>query len=309
MDPELAAAGALLRERGLLAASPMTAPIAEARASSDRVSAFLGEGIAPLHDERTLTLPGGIRARLYRPDGVVAPPLLVYAHGGSFTVGSLAGWDHMLRELVRASGVAALHIDYRMMPEHRFPAAHDDMLAGFHWAAAHAAELGVNGARLALGGDSAGANLALGAALALRDAGGRQPRALLLHYGAYSTDTSSASWQRLGRNAAGLSIASAEWMWANYLTAPEQRDDWRASPLLAPMGGLPPCLLTIGELDPLLDQNLDLAAKLDAAGVRWRLHRYAGLNHGFIRYARLVGAVRRCLTETATDLAEELRHG
>src|SRR4051812_15086321 len=218
MDPELAAAAALLRERGIVAASPMTAPIAEARASLDRISAVLAEGSLPLRQERTLTLPGGLRARLYHPDAAAGPPpLLVYAHGGSFAVGSLDGWDHVMRDLVRLSGAAALHVDYRLMPEHRFPAAHEDMLAAFRFAAAHAAELGVDGARLALGGDSAGANLALGAAVALRDADGPRSCFLLLHYGAYDTDTSSPSWQRFGQGNAGLSVASAEWLWANYL--------------------------------------------------------------------------------------------
>ena len=309
MDPELAAAAALLRERGLLAASPMTAPIGEARASLDRISAFLADGDSPLREERTLALPGGLRARLYRPDGTARPPLLVYAHGGSFAVGSLDGWDHVLRDLVRRSGWAALHVDYRLMPEHRFPAAHEDMVAAFRWAAANADALGIDGARLALGGDSAGANLALGAALALRDAGGPAPCVLLLHYGAYDTDTTSASWQRFGQGAAGLSVASAEWLWENYLTDPAQRRDWRAAPLLAEMRGLPPALLTIGTLDPLLDQNEALAAKLTAAGVPCRLLRYEGLNHGFIRYGRLVAAVRRCLDDSAALLQEHAHAG
>ncbi|MDO9707131.1 alpha/beta hydrolase [Paracraurococcus lichenis] len=307
MDPELAAAAALLRERGLVAASPVTAPIAEARAALDRISAFLAKGSEPLREEHTLTLPGGLRARLYRPDAAHAPvPLLVYAHGGSFAVGSLDGWDHVLRDIVRGSGCAALHLDYRLLPEHRFPAAHEDMVAGFRWAAANACEFGIDPGRLALGGDSAGANLALGAALALRDAGGPRPRFLLLHYGAYDTETDSASWQRFGQGAAGLSIASAEWLWANYLTDPAQRRDWRAAPLLADLRGLPPALLTIGTLDPLLDQNEALAARLAEAGIPCRLLRCEGLNHGFIRYGRLVSAVRRCLAESAAALGAAL---
>ena len=307
MDAELAAASAMLRDRGLVAVSPVSAPIAEARAATDRISAVIAEGSRPLRDERTVALPAGLRARLYRPDDAAGPvPLLVYAHGGSFAVGSLDGWDHVMRDLVRLSGVAALHVDYRLMPEHRFPAAHEDMLAAFRFAGARAAELGVDGRRLALGGDSAGANLALGAAIALRDAGGPQPRFLMLHYGAYDTETASPSWQRFGQGAAGLSVASAEWLWANYLTNPAQRRDWRAAPLLAPVHGLPPALLTIGTLDPLLDQNEALANRLGAAGVTCRLQRYEGLNHGFIRYGRLVTSVERCLRDSAAALGSAL---
>ncbi|MBV8169721.1 MAG: alpha/beta hydrolase fold domain-containing protein, partial [Alphaproteobacteria bacterium] len=125
IDPETVAAGAALKARGLVAPSPLTASPAELRAAQVRASAFLGEGSVKLADERDLQLGGPrgpIPCRLYRPDGVAKPPLLVYAHGGSFVIGALDGWDAMLRTLVRASGVAVLSVDYRLAPEHKFPA-------------------------------------------------------------------------------------------------------------------------------------------------------------------------------------------
>ncbi len=308
LDPEHAAVGEALRERGLLPVSPMAAPIAEARAAIDRISAFLGEGSAPIPGERDLAVPGPrgpVRCRLY-PAAAEGAPLLLYALGGSFAVGGLDAWDHVLRDLVRQSGAAALHVDYRMIPEHRFPAAPEDMLAAARWAVAQGGTLGVDPARVALGGDSAGANLALGAAQALRDAGGARPRFLLLHYGAYSTDHDGPSWRRFGGGEHGLSRASAAWMWENYLTAPEQRRDPRAAPLLGEMRGLPPALLTIGSHDPLLDEQHALAAKLRAAGVPCRLIEYPGLTHGFIRQARLVGKVRQAIADGAAALREAL---
>jgi acetyl esterase len=312
IDPELVAAGALLRERGLVALNPAAAPLGEARAALARISAFLNEGSVPLGDERDLRIPSpghDIPGRLYRPDGVARPPLLVYAHGGSFALGDLDGWDGALRALVRASGVAILHVDYRLAPEHRFPAAFDDMLAAIRHAAREGTALGIDPQRLAAGGDSAGANLALGAAVALRDAGASPLRFLLLHYGAYSTDGDSPSWQRFGSGAYVLSRAQLDWVWSTYLADPGQKTDWRVAPLLAPLAGLPPAHLAIGTLDPLIDDNERLAAGLAAAGVPCRLVRYDGLVHGYIRYGRLVASVRRAIADSAAALRAALVNG
>src|SRR5438132_5932908 len=175
IDPELVAAGKLLQSRGLVAPDRTQAPLSAVRAAVDRIGAFLGEGSLPLERERDLALPGPhgpVPCRLYLPDDAERPPpLLVFAHGGGFVLGSIPSWDAMLRELVRQSGVAALSVDYRLSPEHRFPVAFDEMIAMIRLAASEGAGLGIDPARLAVGGDSAGGNLALAAALALRDAG------------------------------------------------------------------------------------------------------------------------------------------
>ena len=241
IDPELVAAGQLLQSRGLVAPDRTQAPLSEVRAAVDRIGAFLGEGSVPLQRERDLTLPGPhgqVPCRLYLPDDAEKPPLIVYAHGGGFMQGSLPSWDAMLRELVRQSGVAALSVDYRLSPEHRFPVAFDEMVAMIRLAAREGAGLGIDPARLAVGGDSAGANLALAAALALRDAGERALGFMLLIYGVYSTDSESPSWQRFGRGA-GLSQTQMRWIWETYLEQPEQQRDWRAAPMLADLAGLP----------------------------------------------------------------------
>jgi len=297
LDAEAVALAGLLRAKGLVAQSPMTAPIAEARASLDRIAAFLGEGSAPLPGEQELSA-GGVRARFY--PAAHGAPVLVYAHGGSFTVGSLDAWDALMREMVRLSGLAMLHVDYRMFPEHRFPAAPEDMLAAAQWVRAQ-------GWRYALGGDSAGANLALGAAQALRDAGGPQPGCLLLHYGAYDTDCDSPSWQRHGGGESGLSRASAAWLWENYLRGPADRLDPRAAPLRGALPGLPPVFLSIGTHDPLFDQQLALHAALHAARVPVRLTIAAGMPHGFIRQGRFVRKARAVVEESARWLAGEMR--
>jgi len=307
VDPELLAAGQLLQKHGLLAPDRTQASLSDVRAAVDRIGAFLGEGSVPLQRERDLQLPGPhgqVPCRLYLPDNADRPPLLVYAHGGGFMQGSLPSWDAMLRELVRQSGVAALSVDYKLSPEYRFPVAFEEIVAMIRLAAQEGAGLGIDPARLAVGGDSAGGNLALAAALALRDAGEHGLSFMLLIYGVYSTDTESQSWQRFGRGA-GLSQTQMRWIWETYLERPEQQSDWRAAPSLGNLKGLPAAHLIVGALDPLLDDSHRLAARLKDAGVPCDLKVYEGLNHGFIRYGRLIAAARRAVS----DCAAALRHG
>src|SRR5947208_1315255 len=262
IDPELVAAGRLLQSRGLVTPDRTQAPLSEVRAAVDRIGAFLGEGSVPLQHERDLTRPGPhgqVPCRLYLPDNAEKPPLIVYAHGGGFMQGSLPSWDAMLRELVRQSGVAALSVDYRLSPEHRFPVAFDEMVAIVRLAAREGSGFGIDPSRLAVGGDSAGANLALGAALAMRDAGETALEMQLLIYGVYTTDCGSPSWQRFGQGA-GLSIAGMEWAWETYLGQQAHYRDWRAAPYSADLTGIPPAYLIVGNLDPLLDDSSKLEA-------------------------------------------------
>src|SRR5438552_12134991 len=295
IDPELIAAGQLLQSRGLVAPDRTQASLSEVRAATDRIGAFLGEGSVPLQRERDLSLPGPhgqVPCRLYLPDSVERPPLIVYAHGGGFMQRSLPSWDHFLRDLVRQSGVAALSVDYELSPEVKCRVACDEMVAMTRLAAREGAGLGIDPTRLALGGDSAGANLALAAALAMRDAGERALRFQLLIYGCFSTDCDSPSWRRFGQGA-GLSQTQMRWIWETYLERPGQKQDWRAAPIMADLKGVAPAHLIVGSLNPLLDDSNDLAAKLKTAGVPCQLTIYQGINHGFIRYGRLIATARR----------------
>ena len=280
IDPELVAAGQLLQSRGLVAPDRTQAPLSEVRAAVDRIGAFLGEGSVPLRRERDLSLPGPhgqVPCRLYLPDNAERPPLMVYAHGGGFMQGSLPSWDAMLRELVRQSGVAALSVDYRRSPEHRFPVAFEEMVATVRLARREGWMHGL---------------------LILQVL-------MLLIYGCFSTNTESESWQRFGRGA-GLSQTQMRWIWETYLERPEQQNDWRAAPALADLSGLPPAHLIVGSLDPLLDDSRRLAARLKEAGVSCELKVYEGLNHGFIRYGRLISAARRAFSDCATALSNAL---
>src|SRR3954447_14287781 len=146
IDPELVSAGQLLQSRGLVAPDRTQASLSEVRAATDRIGGFLGEGSVPLQRERDLSLPGPhgqVPCRLYMPDNVKNPPLMVYAHGGGFMQGSLPSWDHVLRDLVRQSGVAALSVDYKLSPEVKFPVAYEEMLAMTRLAAREGTGLGI----------------------------------------------------------------------------------------------------------------------------------------------------------------------
>jgi acetyl esterase len=222
--------------------------------------------------------------------------------------GSLGSWDAMLRELVRQSGVAALSVDYKLSPEHRFPKAFEEMVAVTRLAAREGSDLGIDPDRLALGGDSAGGNLALAAAMALRDEGVHAVRFMLLIYGVYSSDSESPSWQRFGQGA-GLSQTQMRWIWETYLEKPEQQQDWRAAPIVGNLKGLPPAHLIVGSLDPLLDDSHRLAAAFEQAGVPHSLKVYDGISHGFIRYGRLIGASRRAASECAAALRQGMFAG
>lgn len=309
LDAGLAAFAETLKARGLRPLNPASAPLADCRAMQARIAAVLNEGSLPLARERDVAIPragGAIPCRLYLPDGVTRPPLILYAHGGSFALGTLNAWDGVLRELTRASGVAVLSVDYRLAPEHRFPAGFDDVLTAVRFAAREGAALGIDSSRLAVGGDSAGGNLALAAAVALRDAGASPLRFMLLVYGVYSTENTTPSWATLGTGNYGLCAAQMDWIWATYLNTPREKNDVRVAPLSAEMSGLPPAHLTVGALDPLIDDSRALAQRLAAANVAHTLKVYAGLTHGFIRSGPYSEAAKRAVSDCAGALAHAL---
>jgi acetyl esterase len=304
VDPELIAAGKLLQDKGFVAPDRTVAPLSEVRAAQDRIGAFLGLDSVRLQSERDVMLPGphgDVPCRFYYPEGAVNPPCLVYLHGGGFMQGSLNSWDHFLRDIVRQSDVAVMSVDYRLSPEYKFPVAFDETLAMVRLIAKSGADQGIDPRRLAIGGDSAGANLALAAALALRDAGERLLSFQLLIYGVYSAEVESPSWQRFGQGA-GLSQTQFRWILETYLENPQQAADWRVAPILADLKGLPPAHLIVGSLDPLLDDSNNLHAKLKEAGVPANLTVYQGINHGFIRYARLIRTARNAVADCAAAL-------
>jgi acetyl esterase len=247
--------------------------------------------------------------RIYRPlsaDGRRPLAAVVYLHGGGWVTCDLDTHDRLCRTLANRSGAAVIAVDYRRAPEHPFPAAVDDGLAALDWTRAHAADLGVDLARLAVAGDSAGGNLAAVIARRDRDGGGAPPLALqvlLLPVTDAAMDTPSYT-----ENADGfyLTHAAMRWYWDHYLGGADPLHP-DASPLRASdLRGLPPALVVTAEYDPLRDEGEAYAERLRTAGVRVRFRRYEGMVHGFIRWGAAVDAATAALDEVGRGIGEAL---
>lgn len=245
----------------------------------------------------------GVPVRLYDPLPHGRAGLMIFLHGGGWTVGDLDLEDAAIRRMAASGRIRILSVDYRLAPEHPYPAALNDIEAVLHWATSDPADLAIDGDRIALGGTSAGANLALGAALRQRDRGGPMPCFLMLLYGAYSGDTQSLTYTVFGDGRFGLPRAAMDWFWASYAGPDAGARPVYAAPLRADLAGLPPVFVNHAELDVLRDDTVLLAERLAAAGVAVEHRGYAGAVHGFTQYAKGSALARRALDEAAAAVA------
>jgi acetyl esterase len=280
-----------------------TLPPPEARARRRRLTAVYAGKPTPVGAVTDLALDGPVvlRARHYAPAELGDPhPLLVYYHGGGFTYGDLETHDGVCRILCRHAGAHVLAIDYRLAPEHPFPAAVEDARAALRWAFAHASDLGADPARVGVGGDSAGGNLAaVVAQLATRD-GGPPPVLQLLIYPATDFSRRRRSRELFGEGFL-LTNSEMDWFDTNYL-GPERTSarDPRASPLLAEdLSGLAPAFVVTAAFDPLRDEGEEYAGALEAAGTPVALRRFPGFIHAFIAGAGVSRTARDALIEIA----------
>jgi len=313
LDPDVRA---FVREMGAAwARHPDLAsvPPAEARRIAELVRApwtLGGPQMHAIHERHLVTAAGGVRVRVYDPGPEGAKPALVYLHGGGWTLFSIDTHDRLMREVAARAGVAVLGVDYALSPEHRHPVALRQVVEVVRLARARAAELGIDGERLALGGDSAGANLAVAACLVARDAGEPAPaRALMLNYGVFDRVSSPAARDRFGGPGYMLGAGEMEWFWRNYLRDERDGDDPLVSPLRADLAGLPPALLVVPECDLLAEQSLAMAERLRAAGVQATLALYRGATHSFLEAVSIAPLADRALAESSRWLAAALGRG
>lgn len=236
-------------------------------------------------EERTAPVPaGGIRLRFYWPEAPASAPVpaIAYYHGGGHVIGSLDTHDLIARNLCSGAGALVASVDYRMGPEHKFPAAVEDSFAALEWLHENAASLGADPARLGVHGDSAGANLAAVVALLARDRGGPQLRLQSLVYPVGDYTLSGASYGKFAEGYGLLTRDSMAWFARHYLRAPADAEDWRASPLKAAnFAGVAPAVVVTAECDVLHDDGERYAAALRAAGVGVEYREYPGMIHGF----------------------------
>lgn len=310
VHPDLIRVAAMIKAAGMTVGESGS-DVQSTRAHLERLNEFVARNSVPLAEEQVFALTTNGRSvpcKLYWPDGAEQPPLLFYCHGGGFRHGTLAGWDSPLRQIVRASGVAVLSIEYALAPENPFPAAFNEVVEILRTIIADGAVSGRAVSRYAAGGDSAGANLILGASIALRDAGIDAFSYLLFLYGVFSKNLATASWRRFsGYGGQALTVDSMSSYWREYLSRDET--DWRVQPLHAELAGLPMTRIVVGELDPLLDDNKLLARQLEAAGVRASLHILPGIVHGVMRFNELAPVVRSILDHEAALLRAALVDG
>jgi acetyl esterase len=234
-------------------------------------------------ENRTIPGPAGpIPVRLYWPDAAGKVPAIAYYHGGGHVIGSLDTHDLIARNLCHGVGALICSVDYRMGPEHKFPAAVDDSVAALEWLRANAASLGADPDRLGVHGDSAGANLAAVVALMARDKGGPKLRLQSLVYPVADYTLSAPSYEKYATGYGLLTRAAMQYFQQHYLRSPADAGDWRASPIKAPnLAGVAPAIVVTAECDVLHDDGVNYAEALRRAGVDVEYREYPGMIHAF----------------------------
>jgi len=306
LHPQARALLDLMTERGVPATHTLSP--AEARALYRERRSFTQPAPPPVALTRDCVADGPhgpIPLRLYRALGSApsaALPVLVYFHGGGWVIGDLDTHDTLCRQLANAAGCAVIAVDYRMGPEHRFPAAVDDCLAATYWVRAHAAELQVDAAHLAVGGDSAGGNLAAVVSIAARDNGDLPIAYQLLIYPATDQHRNAPSHASNGQGYL-LTTDTMDYFAGHYLADPAHYGDWRASPLLQPdLAQLPPALVLTAGYDPLRDEGAAYAERLTAAGNRATCVCFEREIHGFILMGKVLDEANTAVALCAAEL-------
>jgi len=302
-----ASAQRLLNQIRAAGLPPMeTLPVAAARVGYARSRAALAHDPPEVAEVRDLTFPSAglaIKARLYR--GTAAPrdtaPVVAFFHGGGWVLGDLESHDSFCRWLANDARCAVLAVDYRLAPEHKFPAAADDAEAAVSWLAAEGVALGIDPSRVAVAGDSAGGNLAAVAAIAARESG-RTLRLQVLVYPALDLAMTHDSHRRAGEGYT-LTASAMRWFRDLYLARPEDVASWRASPLeRGDFRSVAPAFIVTGGCDPLCDESTDYAQRLIGAGVDVTYRFYPGQMHGFVSAGKVIPEGRAAALEIAAAL-------
>jgi acetyl esterase len=257
-------------------------------------------------DTRLIQGPVQIPVRVYRPSLARDLPVLVYFHGGGFVICNLDTHDRECRSLANASGCVVVSVDYRLAPEHKFPAAAEDAYSATRYVAEHASEFGIDPGRIAVGGDSAGGNLATVVSLMSRDRRGPSIKFQLMIYPLTDVDDDSPSMREYGENHF-LTRDLMEWFTVQYVATAADRRSPYVSPLHASdVRGLPPAMIITAECDPLRDQGEAYASKLQRAGVPVVLKQYEGMIHPFVSLAGIVDGGRAAIAEAADAVRQAL---
>lgn len=293
LDPEVVALLDLIRAAGRPALDAL--PPVEAREAYQAGRKVLQPEPAHVASTEDLIIPGAagpIPARMYRGIGTGAAeklPCVVFYHGGGWVIGDIESHDVICRRLANDANCAVLSVDYRLAPEHKFPAAYDDCVSAMHYAVEQYEQLGIDPTKVAVGGDSAGGNLAAAAALAARDAGIKLSMQVLI-YPATDMAMTLESYRRV-TDGFPLVAKTMDWFINHYLRDEADKHDWRASPLrAASLAGAAPAIVIVAAHDPLADDGLAYAKRLEQDGVRVVSSYFSGQIHGFVSMGRMLQA-------------------
>ncbi len=282
--------------------------VAEARRASATLAALQG-GPEPVARIDTLNLPGpsgNIPVRVYTPSGNAPFPILMHFHGGGWVVGDIESCDALCRTLCNAAGCIVVSVDYRLAPEHPFPAAVDDAYQATLWIAKNAAAIGGDPRRIAVGGDSAGGNLAAVVAQIARDQGTPALRFQLLVYPVTDAACDTPSYSENGEGYF-LTRQAMQWFWNHYIQRTSDRFHPHASPLRAKdFSRLPPALVITAEFDPLRDEGELYARRMQEAGVPVQLIRFSGMIHGFFTMAAAIDQGKKAIQQAAAAVRAAL---
>jgi acetyl esterase len=308
VDPPIATMLTTIAEAGLPPMYEGTPEAGRAQYLEMTHGARKPEHLVPVGSTEDITVPGAageLKARIYRPDGEGPFPTVAFFHGGGWVIGDLDTHDNMTRNVCRGSRAVIVAVDYRLAPEHPFPAAADDAVAAVRWVAEHLGELGGN-ERLAVAGDSAGGNLAAVVAQQLHADG----TPLVGQFLIYPAVDAGGEYASRVQNAMGymLERPSMDWFYGHYAGTWENEKDPRLSPLhAADLAGLPPAVIVTAEFDPLRDEGEAYGNALRAAGVEAEVRQYDGMIHGFFDMGTISPAAQTAIDESCARFGEILR--
>lgn len=282
-------------------------PVGRARIDYEELGPILDRTPRPMHRVEDREIEGPCRARIFWPTKVAErAPCCVYFHGGGFVLGSPRSHEGLVRTLAEQTGAVFVSVDYRLAPEHKLPAAHDDALAAYVWVRDHASELRIDPDRIVLSGDSAGGNLTLATAVSARDAGMAMPKGLVPIYPATDMTRSFPSHRELGRHYF-LTSDVLDWFTERFLSSPEQKRDPRLSPLfVTDLSRLPPTHLVTAGFDPLRDEGEAMATRLRESGVVCTHRSEDALIHGFVSMAGVLPEAELAVARIADAIAQRL---
>ncbi len=284
-------------------------PLPEARRIADKVRGRFTAGGPQM--ERTTEVnvhwaKGKVRIRAYNARVGDPKPALIYLHGGGWTLFSIDTHDRIMREYAARADVVVIAVDYSLSPEVRFPRAIEETVGVVHWLQREGGQVGVDGARLAIGGDSAGAAMSVATCLKLRDTGEPSAiRAMVLNYGCFDAACTTQSFERYGQGGYLWDPGEMQAFWNNYLGDADPLDPL-AAPMHADLRGLPPAFLAIPECDVMYDESVAMGDKLRAAGVAAQSVVYPGATHSFLEAVSIARISDRAFAETARWLKDVL---